>query len=49
LLGHASPTTTARYAHLTQVTEADSLTAINHLLGTLQIDLGGGDDPVRYR
>jgi site-specific recombinase XerD len=40
LLGHASPTTTARYAHLTQVCVQDSLTAVNQLVDSLQIDLG---------
>ena len=39
LLGHASPTTTARYTHLTDVTEKDSLTTINELINTLNIDL----------
>jgi len=39
LLGHASPATTARYAHLTDVTEKDSLGTINELINTLHIDL----------
>ena len=39
LLGHASPTTTARYAHLTDVTEKDSLITINELINTLHVDL----------
>ncbi|MBW2681913.1 MAG: tyrosine-type recombinase/integrase [Deltaproteobacteria bacterium] len=39
LLGHASPTTTARYAHLTDITEKDSLITINDLINTLRIDL----------
>jgi site-specific recombinase XerD len=39
LLGHSSPTTTARYAHLTEVTEQDSLTAIDNLINCLHIDL----------
>jgi len=38
LLGHASPKTTIRYAHLTDVTEKDSKTAINDLLSTIRID-----------
>jgi site-specific recombinase XerD len=38
LLGHASPTTTARYAHLTDVAEKDSLTTINALINTLHVD-----------
>jgi len=38
LLGHASPTTTARYAHLTDVAEKDSLTTINTLINTLHVD-----------
>lgn len=32
LLGHASPTTTARYAHSTELTEQDTISAINQLL-----------------
>lgn len=39
LLGHASPTTTARYAHLTDITEKDSLNTINELINTLHVDL----------
>jgi len=39
ILGHASPTTTARYAHLTDVTEKDSLITINELINTLHVDL----------
>ncbi|MHB1241196.1 MAG: hypothetical protein ACYC18_11945 [Gammaproteobacteria bacterium] len=39
LLGHASPTTTARYAHLTDVTEQDALSTINRLVNTLRVDL----------
>ncbi|MBU0597851.1 tyrosine-type recombinase/integrase [Patescibacteria group bacterium] len=39
LLGHASPTTTARYAHLTDVTEKDSMITINDLVNSLHIDL----------
>lgn len=39
LLGHASPTTTARYAHLTDVTEKDSMITINELINTLCVDL----------
>jgi len=39
ILGHASPTTTARYAHLTDITEKDSLTTINGLMNTLHVDL----------
>ena len=38
LLGHASPTTTARYAHLTDVTEKDSMVTINELVNTLHVD-----------
>jgi hypothetical protein len=41
LLGHSSPVTTARYAHLTDITEQDSLAAINTLMNTLKIDLTG--------
>jgi len=39
LLGHASPTTTARYAHLTDITEQNSFEAINRLVNTLHVDL----------
>ena len=39
LLGHASPTTTARYAYLTDVTEKDTLITINELINTLHVDL----------
>jgi site-specific recombinase XerD len=39
LLGHASPATTARYAHLTDVAEKDSLLVINELINTLHVDL----------
>jgi len=39
ILGHTSPTTTARYAHLTDITEQDSMTTINNLINTLHVDL----------
>ena len=39
LLGHSSPTTTARYAHLTDITEKDSMNTINELINRLNIDL----------
>jgi len=39
LLGHSSPTTTARYTHLTQVTEENSKATINDLINLLHIDL----------
>jgi len=39
ILGHASPTTTARYAHLTDITEQDSMATINNLINTLHVDL----------
>lgn len=39
LLGHSSPTTTARYTHLTQVTEEDSKTTINDLINSIKVDL----------
>lgn len=39
ILGHSSPATTARYKHLTDFTEKDSLTTINALINTLYIDL----------
>ncbi|MFP4573954.1 MAG: tyrosine-type recombinase/integrase [Desulfobacterales bacterium] len=38
LLGHASPATTARYTHLSSITEKDSLTTLNELINTLHID-----------
>jgi hypothetical protein len=37
LLGHASPTTTARYTHFTDITEKDSLDTINELINTLRL------------
>ena len=40
LLGHASPTTTARYARLTETTEQDTAAAINRLVGALNVHLG---------
>jgi site-specific recombinase XerD len=39
ILGHASPTTTARYAHLTDITAQNSLTTINNLINSLHVDL----------
>lgn len=39
LLGHASPTTTARYAHMTDIVEKDSFNTINNLINTLHVDL----------
>ena len=39
LLGHASPTTTARYAHLTDITEQATIETLNRLVGSLQVDL----------
>lgn len=39
LLGHASPTTTARYTRLTDVTEQDAAAAINRLVNQLHVDL----------
>jgi site-specific recombinase XerD len=39
LLGHASPTTTALYAHLTKATERDAATTINQLVDSLHVDL----------
>lgn len=38
LLGHASPNTTVRYAHITNVTEKDSLTTINDLVNTIHVN-----------
>ena len=39
LLGHASPATTARYAHLTDVTEQQAAATINRLVNSLHVDL----------
>ncbi len=39
LLGHASPETTARYAHITDFTEQNSLLTMNKLMNTLHVDL----------
>ena len=39
ILGHSSPMTTARYTHLTDFTEKDSLSTINALINTLHVDL----------
>ena len=41
LLGHASPTTTARYAHITEFTEKDSRSTINVMINAIYIDLKG--------
>jgi integrase/recombinase XerD len=38
LLGHANPNTTARYAHLTQISEKDSLATINSLINSIHVD-----------
>jgi site-specific recombinase XerD len=38
LLGHASPKTTARYAHITNISEKDSLETINSLLNKINVD-----------
>lgn len=40
LLGHASPTTTARYTHLTEVSQQDTAATINHLINSLHVSLG---------
>jgi integrase/recombinase XerD len=39
LLGHASPSTTARYTQLTNITEKDSFATINELINTLQFKI----------
>lgn len=39
LLGHSSPTTTARYAHLTDCTEKDTFDTVNGLINSLRVDL----------
>nr|WP_320012442.1 hypothetical protein [uncultured Desulfobulbus sp.] len=41
MLGHASPTTTARYTHLTDVAELDSHSTINALVNSLQLNPAG--------
>lgn len=39
LLGHVSPTTTARYARLTEATEQEAAATINRLVNGLRVDL----------
>lgn len=39
LLGHVNPTTTARYAHLTPITNQDTSATINRLVNSLHVDL----------
>ncbi|UCD83011.1 MAG: tyrosine-type recombinase/integrase [Desulfobacterales bacterium] len=39
LLGHSSPTTTARYTHLTDTAEENASATINALINTLHVDL----------
>ncbi len=39
LLGHVSPATTARYAHLTDITEQHTTETINRLVNSLRVDL----------
>jgi hypothetical protein len=39
ILGHESPTTTARYTHLTDITEQNAFATINRLINTLQVNL----------
>ncbi len=39
LLGHASPTTAALYARLTETTEQDTAATINRLVNKLHVDL----------
>jgi site-specific recombinase XerD len=39
LLGHAKPETTARYTHLTGISEKNSNATINDLVNTLHVDL----------
>jgi len=39
LLGHSSPTTTVRYAHLTDTAEQHAFDTINGLINTLHVDL----------
>jgi hypothetical protein len=39
LLGHASPTTTARYTQLSKTTEQDAVATMNALVNRLHVDL----------
>jgi len=39
ILGHNSPTTTARYAHLTDTAKQNASDTINRLINTLQVNL----------
>ncbi|MCD4675396.1 MAG: tyrosine-type recombinase/integrase [Desulfobacula sp.] len=39
LLGHAKPETTARYTHLTGISEKNSSITINDLVNTFHVDL----------
>ena len=41
LLGHASPATTARYTHLTDVVELESQATINALVNSLHLNPTG--------
>jgi site-specific recombinase XerD len=38
ILGHVNLNTTARYAHITEVTEKDSMETINHLVNSIHVD-----------
>ena len=42
ILGHASPQTTARYTHLTQVTKHNAVEQITHLMDALSFSCEGG-------
>ncbi|MBW6499555.1 MAG: tyrosine-type recombinase/integrase [Bacteroidales bacterium] len=39
ILGHSSPITTARYAHLTDTAEQNAFDTINELVNALHVDL----------
>jgi site-specific recombinase XerD len=39
ILWHSSPTTTARYAHLTDTAKQNAFATINRLINTLQVNL----------
>jgi site-specific recombinase XerD len=39
ILGHSSPTTTARYTHLTDTAKQNAFATINRLINTLQVNL----------
>lgn len=38
ILGHSRPETTARYAHITDITENNSMMAINDLVNSIHVN-----------